>query len=218
MLKFNFKTITEEQREQWQKQQELEEQRERETCGFTGHRPDKLGGCYSLKHSESIRIMEKLTPILQQLIHEEGVKRFVTGGAIGFDQIAFWTIQKLKQSNTEIKNIVAVPFRNQSCKWSDRETLLWYNKMLQVADEVVYVDEIADYGMDNIPIGEYHVAKMQKRNEYMVNQSRIMIACWDGTKGGTANCVKYINKKGKTLYRMIPQREYELEVHYGINH
>lgn len=197
---------------------EFEEKRERQTCGFTGHRPDKLGGCYSLKHPEAIKIMEKLTPILEQLINEEGINRFVSGGAIGFDQIAFWTVQKLKNTYSDLKNVVAVPFKNQACKWSDKETLHWYDKMLQVSDEVIYVDELPKYEVVGVPIGEYHVTKMQKRNEFMVDQSRIMVACWDGTKGGTGNCVNYISKESKTLFQMNPKYNYQLEVRYGMYH
>ncbi|GMX64544.1 hypothetical protein Elgi_38130 [Paenibacillus elgii] len=85
----SFKIPSIEEVEKDRQKQEEKDRLERQTCGFTGHRPDKLGGCYSLKHSESIRVMEKLTPILEQLINEEGITRFISGGAIGFDQIAF---------------------------------------------------------------------------------------------------------------------------------
>lgn len=198
--------------------EEQEQLLERQTVSFTGHRPDKLGGCYSLKHPESVKIMEKLTPILEQLIKEENIHRFVTGGAIGFDQIAFWTVQKLKGKYPDIKNVVAVPFKNQANKWTDKETLRWYNRMIEASDQVIYVDEITGYGMDGFLIGEYHVAKMQKRNEYMVDQSRVTVACWDGTKGGTGNCVNYVTKKRKTLFQMNPKNNYKLEVRYGMNH
>ncbi|GAV11396.1 SLOG family protein [Paenibacillus sp. NAIST15-1] len=195
-----------------------EGQLERVTCGFTGHRPSKLGGCYSLKHPESLRIVETLKPILEQLINEEGIRQFISGGAIGFDQIAFWTVQSLKKQYPELVNIVAVPFKNQPCKWTDKETLHWYNKMLQVADEVIYVDTLDKYSVDGTKVEEYHVAKMQKRNEFMVDKSRVMIACYDGSRGGTGNCVAYLTKKGKTLYQINPNYNYKLEVRYGIFH
>ncbi|MET3209703.1 UNVERIFIED_CONTAM: putative phage-like protein YoqJ [Paenibacillus sp. PvR008] len=61
-----------------------------------------------------------------------------------------------------IINIVAAPFKNQPIKWTDRETHLWYKKMLDTADEVVYLDELPLYGVEGVPIGEYHVAKCKK--------------------------------------------------------
>lgn len=42
--------------------------------------------------------------------------------------------------------------------------------------------------------GEYAPAKMQKRNEWMVRESDFILACWDGSPGGTANCVRYGEK------------------------
>ena len=32
---------------------------------------------------------------------------------------------------------------------------------------------------------------MQKRNQYMVDKANNLIAVWDGTSGGTGNCIKY---------------------------
>lgn len=196
----------------------MQEELERKTVSFTGHRPNKLGNCYSLTDRHSKYISSKLKPVLEELIKNDGIERFVSGGAIGFDQIAFWTVQGLKNTaHSNIKNIVAVPFKNQAIKWTDRETQHWYKKMIDVADEVIYVDELSDYKVEGVPLGDYHVAKMQKRNEYMVDKSRIIISTWDGTKGGTGNCCRYVRKVGKTLYNLKPQYDFDLDVTYGFN-
>ncbi|KAF6565348.1 DUF1273 family protein [Paenibacillus sp. EKM202P] len=196
----------------------VQEKLESRTLSFTGHRPNKLGNCYSLTDKQSIYIKNKIEPVLIDLIKNEGLERFISGGAIGFDQIAFWTVQGLKKRYyPSIVNIVAVPFKNQPIKWLDKETQLWYKKMLDIADEVVYVDELPLYRVEEVPIGEYHVAKMQKRNEYMVDKSRIVVAAWDRTKGGTGNCCRYARKVGKTLYTLRPQNDFELDILYGFN-
>ncbi|GAB6989545.1 SLOG family protein [Paenibacillus pini] len=199
------------------KQDQLREELERKTICFTGHRPNKLGNCYSLTDKQSKHIHNKLEPVLIDLIEDEGIERFISGGAIGFDQIAFWTVNSLKKKYySNIQNIVAVPFKNQAIKWSDKETQLWYKRMLDVADDVYYVDELPEYGVAGVKIGDYHVAKMQKRNEYMVDQSRIIVAAWDGTKGGTGNCVRYARQSEKTLYTLKPQYDFELDILYGM--
>lgn len=196
----------------------IKEELKKRTICFTGHRPSKLGDCYSLTDEKSKYINKKLEPILIDLIADDGIERFISGGAIGFDQISFWTFQGLKKTYyPQIKNVVAVPFKNQACKWTDAKTQTWYQKMISLADEVVYVDELPEYKVDGVPVGDYHVAKMQKRNEYMVDISRIAIAAWDGTKGGTGNCVRYVKQTGKTLYTMKPQYDFELDILYGIN-
>ena len=193
----------------------------RQTTCFTGHRPSKLGNCYSLKHPTSLLINEKLTPIILDLINNEHVTRFISGGAIGVDTIAFWTVQKIKKDYPNIKNIVAKPFVHQDAVWTNQETLFWYHKMLEVADEVINVEDVSGYNTNesNIEYGNFSNKKMQQRNEYMINNSRCIIAVWDGTKGGTGNCVSYAHRQmhspeSRTLYRLNPKYDFELEISY----
>ena len=46
---------------------------------------------------------------------------------------------------------------------------------------------------------KYSPYLMMVRNKYMVDISDRGIAVWDGSKGGTANCVRYAQKIGKPL-------------------
>ena len=45
---------------------------------------------------------------------------------------------------------------------------------------------------------------MQKRNEYMVDLADIVIAVWDGSASGTGNCVRYTERCGKKIIRIMP--------------
>lgn len=49
--------------------------------------------------------------------------------------------------------------------------------------------------------GGYSPAKMQVRNMWMVEYSDAVLALWDGTTGGTGNCVEYARRVNK---RLIP--------------
>ena len=51
----------------------------------------------------------------------------------------------------------------------------------------------------------YEADVMQKRNEYMVDHSDIVLAVWNGKKSGTENCIKYAEKMGKKsgIYRAM---------------
>lgn len=165
------------------------------TCTFTGHRPNKLYG-YSLDSPRYQMLAQELAKHLRGLIQKEGVKRFISGGAIGFDTVAFFTVEQMKREFDGIENILAVPFENQFIKWraEDKER---YHRMKSQADKVIYVDTLDEYKTknDNTPVGEYSNPKMQRRNEYMVNNSNYIVALWDGTSGGTGNCVKYVLKQ-----------------------
>jgi uncharacterized phage-like protein YoqJ len=39
--------------------------------------------------------------------------------------------------------------------------------------------------------GGYAAHKMHVRNKWMVNKCNKVLALWDGSKGGTGNCVSY---------------------------
>jgi len=67
------------------------------------------------------------------------------------------------------------------------------------------VDTLDKYKIKGYTEDRYYPAKMQKRNEYMVDNSNIVIAVWDGTKGGTYNCVKYAEKLGKEVIIINPK-------------
>lgn len=109
--------------------------------------------------------------------------------AIGCDQLfAILAIEN------DIRLIAAVPFIGQEKIWPESSKLLYREILEHPNTEVVVVSE-----------GGYSPQKMQVRNEWMVDRSDIMIAIWDGTNGGTGNCVKYIKKCKKELIIINPQ-------------
>ena len=55
---------------------------------------------------------------------------------------------------------------------------------------------------------------MQTRNQYIVNISDQMLAIWDGSRGGTANCVDYAQKMQKPI--TVVQPLFVLEANYGL--
>lgn len=179
------------------------------TACFTGHRPNKLGG-YDKNNPTIILLKQKLVNLVQYLIEKEKITRFITGGALGTDQIAFEVIYNLQRKKYPfIKNILVIPFAEQSAVWTEQQ-IKTYKKILNLADEKIYVDELEKYKVKNVPIGHYHPAKMQMRNQYMVDNSKIVIAVYDGSPGGTKNCINYAIKKKKTIYYLNPKDNFKL--------
>jgi len=43
----------------------------------------------------------------------------------------------------------------------------------------------------------------QLRNEFMVDAADVLAAFFDGSPGGTANCVRYASKIGKRVVRFM---------------
>lgn len=201
--------------EERRKQEEIEEELRRHTASFTGHRLNKLGG-YNMRNPTMLKLKEKLLEVIESLITQEDINRFITGGAIGTDQAAFWCVYIMKEKYPDIKNILAVPFKKQDKVWTE-EQKKWYKKILNLADEIIYVDEIDKYKThENIPIGDYSPKKMQKRNEYMIDKSRIVVAVYDGSKGGAGNCVNYARKWSGIIYRLDPRYDFKINISYGM--
>lgn len=151
---------------------------------ITGHRPDKLPGQYDLSHPFYSALEERLREIITEV---QPVKAF-SGMALGVDQFFAELCTKLG-----IPWVAAIPFVGQERIWPE-ESKQKYQEILSHATEVVIVTP-----------GNYAAYKMQIRNQYMVDNCDKLIAVWDGTAGGTGNCVQYAFEKKKQIIRVNPQ-------------
>lgn len=161
------------------------------TCCFTGHRPNKLGG-YDPKTESNQKMLWKLKDEIVNHIELHNVDTFITGMALGIDMWAARIVLKLKETYPNIKLIAAVPCKNQYNKWHVKSQMEW-QYIIDKCDKVHYVTN-----------DEYTSWCMQKRNEWMVDNSDYVIAVWDGSKGGTGNCVKYAQKQNKYITTIKP--------------
>ena len=159
------------------------------TCCFTGHRPNKLKG-YDPKDNKEL--LWEIFKVVEDHIDNKGVINFISGMALGVDMWAAKMILRAKKCNPEIRLICDIPCKNHSSKWNAQSQKEWQS-IIDKADEVVYVSE-----------EEYKPYLMQKRNEWMCNMSDYIIAVWDGSNGGTGNCVKYAQKINKQITIVKP--------------
>lgn len=181
------------------------------TASFTGHRPSKLGG-YDMKDTFNMQCRMEIYRLVQWLVESKNVYRFISGGALGWDQLAFWAVEKLRHKYPHIENIVAVPFADQPLVWKDKESKDLYYQMLNTATKVVYVDTEPHYGTKGSEHGRYDIRKLEKRNIYMVDKSRYLIAGFNGSSGGTKNCMKYARTRRRIVYQINPNKNFELKV------
>ena len=154
----------------------------------TGYRPDKLYG-YKLSDPKYVKLKERF----KELLIQNNCTEAITGMALGADMVFAIAVLELKKQGCNIKLHCAIPCRNHSCKWTKTYQDL-YNYILNKADIIKLVTD-----------EDYKPWLMQKRNEYMVDLADKVIAVWDGSKGGTYNCVKYAEKKGKEIIGILPE-------------
>jgi len=144
----------------------------------TGHRPNKLGGydipnlIYDIVVKGTVLAFEHYKPAY-----------VITGMAVGFDQ---WVAEIC--FNMDIPFIAALPFRGQEGKWP-AHVKSRYHWLLSKAYHTYVICE-----------GGYESWKMQRRNEWMVASCHMMVACYNGTAGGTQNCLAAASNAGKFIH------------------
>ena len=123
------------------------------TCCFTGHR--------KLPKGKIDTIISKLNCELERLI-QNGVTIFISGGALGFDQMAASAVLDKKEKGYNIQLVMALPCRGQDDLWTTKQKQL-YTQLLNKADSIKYVSETYTNGC------------MKKRNQYMIDNSKYCI-------------------------------------------
>lgn len=171
------------------------------TACFTGHRPNKLFG---YERDNYLQLVQALTDDIN-ILYNKGYTRFITGGAQGADQLAFWAVNRVKKIHPDVQNIVYVPFKGQGRQWQV-DTLFGQNQyalMLEMADSVVYLQE-------ELTVYTHIVKALFERNHRMIDDSDLVFGIYHGadfiteTKGGTAECLKYANNKNKLITIIDP--------------
>ncbi len=159
---------------------------------ITGHRPNKLDSDYDFKTPLMKAIKADLQEILNKYINDDleiqSHLTLITGMALGIDTL--WAMLAIENN---IPFIAAIPCANHSSKWVDKSVKV-YNDILNnslCTTHFVYS-------------GEYNNSCMQNRNIWMTDNCDILIAVWDGTSGGTGNCVKYAKSKNKEIKLIDP--------------
>ncbi|MCQ2405894.1 MAG: SLOG family protein [Oscillospiraceae bacterium] len=114
---------------------------------------------------------------------EAGYKRFICGMALGCDMMFAEAVLTLKEQYPDIILEAAVPCPGQSNSWNKKYRER-YARLIEACDVVKIHSE------------EYTAGCMQKRNEYMVDNSSLLIAAFGGKKGGTFNTIRYASSMG----------------------
>ena len=150
------------------------------TCCFTGHR---------LVARSLVPELEKSLDEVIARLKEDGVDRFVCGGAIGFDTLAAQAVLRAKKNDPGTVLILALPCPDQAEKWNAKNREL-YEKTVRAADLVHIVSP------------EYTPGCMHKRNRFMVEMSSHCVCYLTKNSGGTFSTVEYAKKSGLTLHRL----------------
>ena len=155
------------------------------TCCFTGHRrvPDED---FSL-------VSQSLRREILRLIREEGIVRFLSGGALGFDTLAAEVVLEVAADYPNVSLVIVQPCADQARGWNV-EDVRRYGEMLRRANEVVTLAPA------------YRPGCMQARNRYLVENSSVCVCYLAERSGGTAYTVRYASSLGLPVINLAPPK------------
>jgi len=139
----------------------------------TGHRPQKTGG-----YDEPNRL--RLVAFAREQLAKLAPAQVISGMALGWDQAIAEAALDL-----DLPLLAAIPCDGQDSTWP-------------FMSRRRYRELLGRPGVESHVVcpGSYKPYKMQVRNEWMVRQADLLLALFDGTAGGTANCVAYAQTQG----------------------
>lgn len=161
------------------------------TVCFTGYRPQKLPWGFNENDERCISLKRELYAKIE-LAYSLGFTHFIAGGAMGVDMYAAEAVLMLKKIADDVTLEIAVPYVsfNGNLSYSLRER---QDEILLRCDKTSVISQSFS-----------HAAYME-RNMYMVDNSALIIAVFDGKRGGTWNTVEYAQKKSRVIWMLDPQ-------------
>ncbi len=147
---------------------------------FTGHRPDKLGN-WDPGHP----VIDRIRKALRDELAREWPHEAICGMALGFDTWAAETCVEMG-----IPFTAALPCDGMDAPWSMPAQERFRALLLKAAR--IHV----------VSPGPYKPWKLQRRNEWMVDHSTKLIAAFDGSPGGTYNCLAYAAEVQRRVKRL----------------
>lgn len=146
----------------------------------TGHRPKKLGGYGN-------DVFDRLVILAETFLRKKKPDSVISGMALGWDQ-AF----AQAAINLGIPFTAAIPCLGQESRWP-QPSKTKYHQILEQArtTHLCFKGSWAE-----------NRGCMQVRNRWMVDNAHSVVALWDGTSGGTANCVKYAEERNRPIFNL----------------
>ena len=165
------------------------------TVSFTGYRPGKLPFGNDYESEGAKKLKSALMSVFDQLFRKN-YNCFLTGGAAGSDLLAADAVAEVlksygKRASRSI-SFICLPCHDHVRRWSEKDR----NYLERLLNEGTYAFYVSDR--------PYYQGCMQVRNRYMVDNSSMVVAVFDGQPGGTKNTLDYAEKTNKKIVTVDP--------------
>lgn len=165
---------------------------ERTAC-FTGHRPREVMAFEPLD-ARCERLTEAFDREVQRLVQQQRVDMFLCGMADGFDLFAaqrlLW-LRRMDRIPQGVCLIAVLPYPGHIRSMPRKRWTEAYQEVLFCAQDALVVS--AEYGPE----------AYKKRNAYMVEHARYVLAFWNhNPRSGTGQTVRMAEKSGRTIVNL----------------
>ena len=158
------------------------------SCSFTGHRPSKMPWGDNELDPRCAELKRRLRDTIEAVAFS-GITHFICGMAAGCDLYFCEAVIEIRRSNPAITIEAVIPWSGQADRWAAalREK---YRNLLSACDYETLVQN------------HYDAECLMRRNRYMVDNSSILIAAYNGTRGGTMNTMLYAMRQGVEIIEL----------------
>lgn len=164
-------------------------------CAIAGHRPTRFKFKYNEHYAGCKRLKKRLHDQFI-FLYEQGVRRFLVGGALGVDMWSGEILLKIKEQPeySDIELVIVLPHPDHDAQWDERS-----KKRMAFLRE--HCAECITIGTDTGPESYY------KRNRYLVDHADCLVAVYDGSekeRSGIGQTVQYAESKKKAVLTIHP--------------
>ncbi|MCD7968783.1 MAG: DUF1273 domain-containing protein [Alistipes sp.] len=159
------------------------------TVAFTGYRPGKIKKSDPDNNFLFAEIQVRLLGTIHKLA-EQGYKTFLSGMAAGFDLMAASAVLLARNTYPEIELICVVPFPDQAFNFAP----YWkveHSNILRHAQRCLTL------------FGSYHRSVYHRRNDFLVENSSVLVCYYDGQPGGTHYTVTLAQRRGLEIINLF---------------
>ncbi|MCI9272981.1 MAG: DUF1273 domain-containing protein [Clostridiales bacterium] len=167
------------------------------TACFSGYREEKFPFPLRDGNQPFDRLKRDLTAAILEAV-DQGYGDFYTGACYGFDILAGEAVLAVRDKLSQpIHLLAAIPFENQAQLWSEHWRDRYYS-MLERSDRVITLQP------------RYTRGCFQKRNQYMIDRSNLLICYHNGTGGGTDSTVRSAERQGRYVINLCKDKLVEV--------
>jgi len=159
---------------------------------ITGHRPTKLPGGYDVWSQGREGLRDRLLHELDRIVEDRVPDQItlITGMALGVDQ-----------DFAMVGQTYDMPVHAYIPGSAEQQCSLWPNRSKDLYRQILEECAACSFIPAN---GDHYSRVLQRRNEAMVQDCDLLIGVWDGSSGGTANCLNYARRCGVEVRLMSP--------------